>query len=120
MYRTGVAARKLGMMSKALYYYDECIRVAAKTDKHRQGLAKAYGYKGMLLFDWSQQEPAPLGLRAADGSGNITLEERDRVRNNLRTQGKYYTVLLGSISEYVRMVLIYINISVYVCIYSAV
>lgn len=57
----GVASSRLGDKIKAVHYYDSSIRIAKEVDKHRQSHAKAHGYKGMLLFDWSQERPYPQG-----------------------------------------------------------
>jgi len=57
----GVASSRLGDKLKAVHYYDTSIRIAKEVDKHRQSHAKAHGYKGMLLFDWSQERPLPRG-----------------------------------------------------------
>ena len=89
----GVASARLGNKLKAVHYYDESIRVAEETDKHRQSHAKAFGYKGMMLFDWSKEVPYPQGadkylnVPTNGDKGILTPEVVELIRQRLRDEG---------------------------------
>ena len=84
---TGVAASRLGDRIKALQLYDTSIRISQETDKHKHSNAKTYGYKGQLLFEWSQQQPYPDNTIIPE-SGEIDEERVALVRQRLRDDGK--------------------------------
>ncbi len=111
----GVASAKMGDRLKAVHYYDTSIKMGQEIDKHKQSHAKAYGYKGMMLFDWSQQVPLPIGAEkyvqqlggsgagagaSADGTASVSVgvdgaaaevmtpEVVEVVRSRLRDEGQ--------------------------------